>query len=347
MKPTKYALISTIIRARILRGVYKDRLPGERELARELQSDVKTIRGALIQLDALGLVELQSRRGTFVTPRGPDGLPVTQLTVQFLLPTGDPAAVDMWSMRMLLVFEKAAAEYGAKIAMASVDARHPTAVVETVLARSRSLSSLGVVLIGMPLDSATALKLAEANRPVVVADWHIDDPVIPCVVFDDRRAGQLVAEHLLKLGHRRIAYINYLPMDSPQVERWEGFATELRAAGVPVPPMRPAPLAAIWPTLGGPDAPTAIVLPGGSSSELPPEARSHLSATVPGRVSLIGFGGVIAANDHDITYIAMDEPTMARETINALLDEEIRAHPRRIHVPVSLVDRGTTAPPPK
>lgn len=69
-----------ILRRRVLRGVHAgslrpgDRLPGARELARELGVDHRTLISAFRELHAEGVVELRPRSGVYV-PAGPDGSP--------------------------------------------------------------------------------------------------------------------------------------------------------------------------------------------------------------------------------------------------------------------------------
>jgi len=60
----------------------------------------------------------------------------------------------------------------------------------------------------------------------------------PSVCLDDELVGRMAAEHLLGLGHRRLAVIGGLPegpmsFDVPNA-RWRGFARTLAAADVPI-----------------------------------------------------------------------------------------------------------------
>ncbi len=52
------------------------------------------------------------------------------------------------------------------------------------------------------------------------------------------RAGELAAEHLLELGHRRVAAIVGSKASGIHAARYEGFVDALRAAGVKVPRAR-------------------------------------------------------------------------------------------------------------
>ena len=77
-----------------------------------------------------------------------------------------------------------------------------------------------------------------AGVPIVLLDR--DHPTIPCITIDDVEGGRMAAEHLLGLGHRRIAFLgdveaNLFGFDS-SAHRREGFEAAMAAAGVPVAP---------------------------------------------------------------------------------------------------------------
>jgi LacI family transcriptional regulator len=57
----------------------------------------------------------------------------------------------------------------------------------------------------------------------------------PAVTCDDVRGGELAAEHLLALGHTRVAVIAGEPYASTGIDRTAGFTATCRAAGVDVP----------------------------------------------------------------------------------------------------------------
>lgn len=54
------------------------------------------------------------------------------------------------------------------------------------------------------------------------------------VAIDDKKSAGLAVDHLLELGHRRIAYVGSVRRPSSTRHRQEGYEAALRAAGVPV-----------------------------------------------------------------------------------------------------------------
>ncbi len=66
---------------------------------------------------------------------------------------------------------------------------------------------------------------------------------------------------------------------------------------------------------------------------------------VPQDLSIVSFGDLHAFHSAPLTFVAMDYEAIGRAALDALLDEDFRANPRRALLPVKLVDHGTTAPP--
>ena len=100
----------------------------------------------------------------------------------------------------------------------------------------RYLSRLGGTLIDAAvLVTPTALD-ADAGLPVVAVDPHTGAAAIPTVSSDNEHGARLAVEHLLGLGHRRIAFISGWPgLESTRL-RLAGYRALLAAAGVPPDP---------------------------------------------------------------------------------------------------------------
>jgi LacI family transcriptional regulator len=116
-------------------------------------------------------------------------------------------------------------------------------------------------------DDASAAALAGAGLPLVALHWD-KRPELASVVFQDELAAALAAEHLLSLGHRRIALVTGRT-GSPSGERRRlGFEQAMHDAGI---------------------APSAVLQPG---YELAAGARAlhELRASAPGTT------GVVVAN---------------------------------------------------
>jgi len=70
--------------------------------------------------------------------------------------------------------------------------------------------------------------------PVVLCMWEKPDqpPALPSVAVDFYRAGAIAAEHLIKLGHRRIGAVVGSERSGNHIWRYRGFAEALQRAGI-------------------------------------------------------------------------------------------------------------------
>ena len=90
----------------------------------------------------------------------------------------------------------------------------------------------GVILATSRLRDPIVDDLAERRLPFVLLNRANGE--YPCVRADDERGGYLAANHLLELGHRRIAVVAGAPDVSTTVLRLEGYRRALTTAGVSV-----------------------------------------------------------------------------------------------------------------
>jgi LacI family transcriptional regulator len=74
-------------------------------------------------------------------------------------------------------------------------------------------------------------RLREQGSPVVVVDRFLNGFDGDSIAVDNHRGGILAAEHLIELGHQRIAIINRLPDTSTSRLRQEAYEETLAAAG--------------------------------------------------------------------------------------------------------------------
>lgn len=102
----------------------------------------------------------------------------------------------------------------------------------TSLLRSQRVDGL---LVSWPAANDVELRdLAEQGAPVVVhGSTTCDD--LPTVDIDNAASARAAVEHLINLGHRRIAHVTNGPLDHPAVAmRAKGYRDALEAAGLPV-----------------------------------------------------------------------------------------------------------------
>ena len=97
------------------------------------------------------------------------------------------------------------------------------------LLQSRRVDGI-VVLTGRLTDQA--LKMYAKNQPLVVTGRTLKAPGLFTLNFDNFEGGRLATQHLIQLGHRRIAFIAG-DADHPDAnERQRGYRAALEAAGI-------------------------------------------------------------------------------------------------------------------
>jgi len=89
-----------------------------------------------------------------------------------------------------------------------------------------------IVVIAARTGDQAILESAGKLVPIVIAARPMNRTVLPQVIHDDRRGGQLVAEHFHELGHKLVAQLHG-PVDVGNFpRRAEGFSEVCRAAGL-------------------------------------------------------------------------------------------------------------------
>lgn len=81
-------------------------------------------------------------------------------------------------------------------------------------------------------DTQIIEHLREMNEPFVVVDCPLKEPGIHQVLMDNYNAGRIAAQKLLNAGRKKFLFIWGLRDISSSVERYQGFADELKVQGI-------------------------------------------------------------------------------------------------------------------
>ncbi len=121
----------------------------------------------------------------------------------------------------------ASAGYSALFVSGHWDAEAEARCVDVL--RSRRVDGI-IILTGRLSD--TALRNYARELPVVVTGRKLEAPGLYSLNFDNVEGGRLATDHLLQLGHRRIACIAGGDDHPDAVNRHRGYRAALEAAGV-------------------------------------------------------------------------------------------------------------------
>jgi DNA-binding LacI/PurR family transcriptional regulator len=216
----------------------------------------------------------------------------------------------------------------------------------------------GVVIVAPVQDSDMVESLAALKLPlVVVSAATTEGSGIPFVDVDNAKGIRLATEHLLALGHRRIAHIMGDANQPSVPERRDGFCRTLADHGIEPPSEYLVPCAyngrmgaeAARRLLQLPNPPTAIVAGNDTLALASIEAATELGLRVPEELSVVGFD--------DIPTSAMVTPalTTVRQPLAEIGERATRMLIARLEgtdavssssrAEPQLVVRDTTAPP--
>ncbi len=216
----------------------------------------------------------------------------------------------------------------------------------------------GLLLIGDLHRPALFQQTARLSMPVVQAFTLSETR--PCVGFDNAGAAGRAADHLLDLGHRRIAVVTGIRKENDRGgARAAGAAAAMARRGGQIRPEHD--LIVSFGIAAGRDALRQLVTNGGP----PPtaiicgtdqlafgvliEARAH-GIDVPGQISVVGFNDsdYAAYLDPPLTTVRVHASEIGRAAAEQLL-ARMAGQPtvRTTLIPAELILRGSTAPPPR
>lgn len=216
----------------------------------------------------------------------------------------------------------------------------------------------GLIVISIRPHPDEVATMADKGLPCVLVDTS--HPMLPRVMIDDVGGGAMATRHLLQLGHRRVAFIGDLPdssfsFSSSRLRSW-GFRKAIIEAGLPFSGDQVVVARHDRTTardladhlLRGQDRPTGIVCASDTQAFGVLEAAKALGIPVPGGLSVTGYDDLEISSYLSLTTIR--QPLVesgARGWARLLACLEGRpTGPLRETLPVELVVRGTTAPPP-
>lgn len=217
-----------------------------------------------------------------------------------------------------------------------------------------------VIAVSLELTADEVRRLHDMHKPMVGVGGPL--PGVRTLSIDDVAVSRLATDHLVGLGHRRIAHIG----GGPQVEldfhvptnRRHGYEEALTAAGIPVDPalFQPADFTmqggytAAKQLLGVPrDRPTAIFAASDEMAIGAILAARDLGLDVPRDVSVVGIDDHDLAGFFGLTTIAQYPKAQGRMAVDVLMTELQPQHPDPEPIdtplPYDLVVRSSTARP--
>lgn len=228
----------------------------------------------------------------------------------------------------------------------------PTSVVQSILALRGRVDAL--LLVDVHLEDDELEEVARFGHPILTLGSRTRG--IDSLTIDNREAGRAVANHLVNLGHRRIALVEGDPdlamEHASGFERRAGFRDALAEHGL-------EPLAIVnggFSVQGGGEAftelwalserPTAVFCVSDEMALGLLATARRQGISVPGELSVVGFDDHDLAEAEDLTTVRQDVPELgmlaARRLLARIADG---GGPTHEVVEVTLVVRSSTGRP--
>ena len=213
----------------------------------------------------------------------------------------------------------------------------------------------GVVLVMPTADDAFLATIERQQLACVLIGFDARQLAVPTIVPDNRGGARTAVEHLLALGHRRIAFIAGNPATGQSGQRQQGYVDAMQAAGLEVDPalvvdgafVQPGGFAATGRLLDLPAPPTAIFAANDEMAFGAIDAINSRGLKVPQDISVVGFDDIPTAGYvfPRLTTIHQPFDAMAERAVAELvaLIEGAAPAAARIVFPTSLARRDSTA----
>ncbi len=309
-----------------------ERLPSEAELVRQFGASRITVGRAVRDLQLAGLVERRAGSGTFVRAERPSGA----LSFGLLIPgLGETEIFEpIWQGIMSSpLARKHALLWGSSTAAAASKEEHAWELCRQYVERKVS----GVFFAPLELTPAKdevnqriTRALDDARIPIVLLD-RTDVPYPQrghhdLVGLDNRRAGYVVADHLLGLGARRVAFVALGNAAATVEAREAGYREALHARGLPFDPslvhrLDPTDAAAVRALLAA-HRPDGIVCANDWTAARLMQSILALGYAVPRDVRLVGIDDVDYASLLPVPLTTLRQPArqIGAAALAAMLD---------------------------
>jgi LacI family transcriptional regulator len=228
-------------------------------------------------------------------------------------------------------------------------------ITEAMIDRSMD----GVILIA-PISSRRHLKKVAQTVPTVVVGRHGTSPDYDTVSDDDFAGAGLVVDHLVALGHRRIAHIEHAEKnpvrlkEMPNAQRADGYRHAMQAHGLgehidiaSTTYTQQGGYLGAQQLLARPQRPTAIFAGADIVAMGVLDALTEAGLSAPADISLAGYDDTMFAAFGPISLTTVDQAghQMGVNAARLLLDR-IAGHTRptaQVKLSPTLVTRRTTA----
>jgi GntR family transcriptional regulator, arabinose operon transcriptional repressor len=340
-----------------------ERLPTEAELAKTFSASRTTIARAMRDLKSKGLVSRQRGAGTHLAMR-------QQKRVALFAPfTQNPSDLGWIGGQIHAHLQELAAQRGDHLRL-QIIGRTGESRLEQMLVATRALIDQGVAGVfyypaELPKSEAhynemVVEKMQAAGMAVICVDRDVvsfpERSKLALVTYDNRRAGYLVTDHLIKQGRKRIAFIGSPFVSSAASDRLRGYCDALEDNGLTVEKsmIRPATFddlnASFAQSLMSECKPDAVVCKMDHYAALVGRHLMAMGLTIGKDILMAGFdddplAGLLPVPLTTIRFIADPFAKLCYERLMAQMAAPSEPQPAVTLIDVELIVRESTAGP--
>ncbi len=353
------------MRHRILSGKWSagSRVPSENTLQNLLGISRSTIRQAINAAKAEGLLVSVPGKGTFVSQNA--NKPGSSPFIGFVIPYFHSG----FDSQLLRGAESALRAQGYRVIFCNSERRLQE---ENRLLRLLLQDHVAGVLIWPVMDDNPTRYLFDLIRqgiPVSLMDRSLPGLSADVVLCDNFHGGHAATQHLIAIGHRRIAFMAYPHLNLlPIAERWRGYQQAMREAGLePQPPTligseqeistdyalrsytnaNSEDIKQVQHYFANPQRATAIFAMNDLLALQVLRAAELAHIRVPQELSVVGFDDMDFTSHLEIplTTVAQEPFELGRQAAQMLLQRIAHPEPppRQIVLPTRLIVRASTA----
>ena len=352
MGATKYGTVFDTLKNEILSGKYSSNspFPSVRALIGRFRMSDRTVRHALDELSALGLVSRKQGRGTFVTGR------CVSRKIGLIVPG---VAYSEFYPPFLSEMNRLANENDYTLLLGEVYSKDPRARVRQVQALVRKFAAEGVAgIVYQPIEFLSdsdrinrelLAHLSWCKIPVVlVAADIVGSPGrsdYDIVGINDFEAGRRLALHLREAGAENVAFLSNAYSNYSVQNRVVGIRSVFGGArGLRELAVDPSDEKAVRDLFRGRSRPDAIVCRSDAVASRLVVTLRKLGKEVPGDVLLAGFNDVNYASMLELTSIRVPSDDIANLAFHQLLARMANPMllPRTLTLPAPLTVRKST-----
>ena len=326
-----YHQLAEILRKDIDEGKFKpgERLPSMDDLSEQYHVNKVTVRRALAELNASGLIYSVPAQGTYVAdqPTAARLMPRNRMmTVGLVSHLMVPGNTGLYHLDIIQGIRDELSKLHANLVI--LPARHiePQAKIYDYM----SQAGLDATIYVGTFDAQALRRMIEKGPPAVMVDYSVRGLNIDTILLDNRGGGYQAMEHLIGLGHRSFGVILGQEEQLTTRERMEGAFDAVEQAGLPRSCMRmfkgdyqrEGGYQAMAEILKSGDIPTAIFCLNDEMATGTLQALYSLSnLNVPRDISLVGFDDTAwaTATQPPLTTIQVPKTLMGRLAVQRVM----------------------------